>query len=148
MAATGAAGQPASTSTAQAADEPVTLVVHTAKDCPVCKLWRESASGLAFARQWPERWPQLQVVVIERKSLHGSETGELYPAELQYLFDARQQRYQLSPPVPLFEIVRNKQLVARQAGLQGWSQGIVPALQELEASRNAGRSGVAPVAPR
>ncbi len=46
MVATGAAAQPAAasgnsstpSSNARGANEPVTLVVHGAKDCPVCKL--------------------------------------------------------------------------------------------------------------
>ncbi|MBK7530846.1 hypothetical protein [Piscinibacter sp.] len=125
-------------------DEQVTLVVHTAENCPVCRVWRESPSGLAVAQQLPQRWPHLNVVYVERKSLHGSESELLYPAELQYLYQARRERYQLSPPVPLFEIVRNRQVVARQAGLQGWTDGIVPALQQLEAGRPASAQSSVP----
>jgi hypothetical protein len=117
------------------ADEQVTLVIHTAENCPICKVWRESDTGLPVAKQLPERWPHLQVVLIERKSLYGSETDSLYPAQLGYLYEARKERYQLSPPVPLFEIVRDKQVIARQAGLPGWSEGILPDLERLEASR-------------
>jgi hypothetical protein len=131
---------PAAGAGALSRDEQVTLVVHTAENCPVCKVWRESASGLSVAKQLPQRWPHLKVVYVERKSLHGSESESLYPPELQYLFEARRERYQLSPPVPLFEIVRNRQVVARQAGLQGWTDGIVPALEQLA----SGRSGLAP----
>lgn len=116
-------------------DERVTVVVHTAGNCPICKLWRVSPEGLPVARQLPQRWPQVQVVFIERPSLHGSETGSLYPPELQHLFQARQERYQLSPPVPLFEIVRGREIVTRYSGMQGWTDGILPALASLEAGR-------------
>ena len=116
-------------------DEQVTLVIHTAENCPICKVWRESASGLTVAKQLPQRWPHVDVILIERKSLYGSESESLYPTQLASLFEARKERYQLSPPVPLFEIVRAKQVVARQVGLQGWTEGILPALAQLEASR-------------
>ena len=115
-------------------DRELTLVIHTAENCPICKVWRESASGLQVAKQLPQRWPNLQVVLVERKSLYGSESESLYPAQLQHLYQARKERYQLSPPVPLFEIVRGAQVVARQGGLQGWAEGILPALERLEAN--------------
>jgi hypothetical protein len=122
--------------------ELLTLVIHTAEDCPVCKAWRESPSGLPVAKQLAERWPLLHVVFIERKQLNGSESEDLYPSELQFMYAARRDRYQLSPPVPLFEIVRGKDLLARQAGLQAWSEGIVPAVQQLEGRRES--SGARP----
>jgi hypothetical protein len=103
------AGEPASPkSLAQetADTEPVTLVVHSAKDCPVCKVWRESPSGLETARQIAKDWPELKLVFVERPSLNGSEAESLYPSDLQHLYQARRERYQLSPAVPLFELVR------------------------------------------
>jgi hypothetical protein len=139
-----AAQTPAAEPGALGHDEQVTLVVHTAQNCPVCKVWRESSSGFAVAKHLPQRWPRLKVVYVERKSLHGSEPESLYPTELQYLYQARRERYQLSPPVPLFEIVRNRQVVARQAGLQGWTDGIVPALEQLEAGRPGSPPSSAP----
>lgn len=134
------AGLLASTALAQAPaalrhDERVTVVVHTAGNCPICKLWRVSPEGLPMARQLPQRWPQVQVVIVERPSLHGSETGSLYPPELQHLYQARHDRYQLSPPVPMFEIVRGREIVTRYSGMQGWTDGILPALALLEAGR-------------
>lgn len=116
-------------------DERVTVVVHTAGNCPICKLWRVSPEGLPVARQLPQRWPQVQVVIVERPSLHGSETESLYPPELQHLYQARRDRYQLSPPVPMFEIVRGREIVTRYNGMQGWTDGILPALASLEAGR-------------
>ena len=85
-------------------DEQLTLVIHSAEDCPVCKAWRESPSGLAVATRLAQRSPLLHVVFIERKKLNGSESESLYASQLQYMYAARQERYQLSPPVPLFEI--------------------------------------------
>lgn len=134
-----AAGTPATSSApipvALGRDEQLTVVVHSAENCPICKLWRLSESGLPVARQLSQQWPKLRIVYVERKSLHGSEAEADYPAELQYLYQARQARYQLSPAVPMFEIVRNRQVVARQRGIQGWTDGIVPVVQQLEAGR-------------
>ena len=117
-----------------AVTEPVTLVVHTAKDCPVCKVWRESPSGLEAARQMAKDWPALKLVVVERTSLSGSETESLYPSELQSLYQARRERYQLSPAVPLFELVRQGKVISRHAGLQGWSEGTVAEVRALQES--------------
>ena len=114
--------------------EPVTLVVHTAKDCPVCKVWREAPSGLEAARQLAKDWPTLKVVVVERTSLSGSETESLYPPDLRDIYQARRERYQLSPPVPLFELVRQGKVISRHAGLQGWSEGTVAEIRALQES--------------
>jgi hypothetical protein len=114
--------------------EPVTLVVHTAKDCPICKVWRESPSGLATATQLPREWPRLKLVIIERDSLYGSESESLYPQELQYMYQIRSERYQLSPPVPMFEIVSQGKLISRHAGLQGWADGTVPEVRALQSA--------------
>ncbi len=127
-------------------DEPLTLVIHMAEDCPVCKVWRESSSGLAVAKQLPQTWPHLQVVFIERKSLSGSETESLYPAPLHYLYEGRKERYQLSPAVPLFEIVLRDTVIFRRSGLPGWSEGAVPTLKALEDGREGPRSPVKPPA--
>jgi tRNA A37 threonylcarbamoyladenosine synthetase subunit TsaC/SUA5/YrdC len=117
-----------------AATEPVTLVVHTAKDCPVCKVWRESPSGLETALRIAKEWPALKLVVIVRTSLNGSETESLYPSDLQSLYQARRERYQLSPAVPLFELVRQGKVISRRAGLPGWSVGTVAEVQALRES--------------
>ena len=116
-------------------DEPLVLVVHMAEDCPICKVWRESPSGLAVAKQLPQTWPHLQVVFIERKSLNGSETESLYPTPLHYLYEGRKERYQLSPAVPLFEIVLRDTVIFRRSGLPGWAEGVLPALKALEEGR-------------
>jgi len=133
---------PASASTMPAAqrpalDEPITVVVHTAEDCPICKVWRESPAGQATAEQLPRDWPRLRVVLIERKRLNGSESEALYPADLQYLYEARRERYQLSPPVPMFEIVRQGKVISRHAGMQGWTDGTLSEIRLLEANRSS-----------
>ena len=114
--------------------EPVTLVVHSAKDCPVCKVWRDSSSGLEAAQQIAKNWPELKLVVVERTSLNGSETESLYPSSLQHLYQVRREKYQLSPAVPLFEIVHQGKVISRRAGLQGWSEGTVAELRALQES--------------
>ncbi len=124
------------------AEEEVTLVVHTAADCPICKAWRESSSGLAVAQQLPRESPPVHVVFIERARLQGSETEALYPAQLLPLFRARQEKYQLSPPVPLFELVRGERVISRHAGLRGWSEGTLPEVRQIQgkpAPSTAGR---------
>ena len=127
---------------ALAPDEPLTLVVHMAEDCPVCRVWRESSSGLAVARQLPQTWPHLQVVFIERKRLNGNETESLYPTTLRYLYEGRKERYQLSPAVPLFEIVLRDTVIFRRSGLPGWSDGVLPSLKALEEGREGPRPPV------
>ena len=113
-------------------EDSVTLVVHTAADCPVCKAWRESSAGLSVAQQLPNGAPPIKVVFIERSSLHGSESESLYPPELSSLYKSRQEKYQLSPPVPLFELVRAGQVISRHAGLRGWSEGTLPEVRQLQ----------------
>ena len=125
---------------AEAATEPrgedeVTLVVHTAADCPICKAWRESDEGLPVAQRLPKEAPPIKVVFIERPSLRGSESESLYPSELGALFKARQEKYQLSPPVPLFELVRAGRVISRHAGLRGWSEGTLPEVRQLQAKQ-------------
>ena len=122
-----------------ATDESVIVVVHTAEDCPICKAWRESPAGLATAQQLPRDWPLLKIVFIERERLYGSESESLYPSELQYLFQSRRERYQLSPPVPMFEIVQGGKVLSRHAGLQGWTDGTLIEIRLLET--NLGSSG-------
>lgn len=136
----GAASAPAKPSL----DDQVTLVIHSAANCPICKVWRDSADGWPLASQLGRDWPQFQAVVIERPSLRGSESEALYPEALRHLYRVRQENYQLSPPTPLFEIVRNKRVVARQSGLQGWSDVILPSLRQLQASQ----TGSAPPPPQ
>jgi hypothetical protein len=94
-------------------DEPIYLVAHTAADCPICKVWRASSTGLPAARQLSDTWPHVHFVLIDRRSLYGSEDESLYPPELHYLFQGRKERYQLSPPTPLFEVVVRNQVVLR-----------------------------------
>jgi hypothetical protein len=130
----GEVGSPKAQAQNAAEGELATLVVHTAKDCPVCKVWRESPSGLETARQMAKNWPALKLVVVERTSLNGSETESLYPPELQTLYQARRERYQLSPAVPLFELVRQGKVISRRAGLQAWSEGTVAEIQALQES--------------
>lgn len=147
MAQTPPAAAASSTADARPQDR-VTVVIHTAENCPVCKLWRMSPQGLPVARQLPGKWPWVEVVIIERKSLHGSETEALYPPDLQFLYQARRDRYQLSPPVPLFEIVRNRQVIARHGGMEGWTGGVLPALETLQAGRAGAAARPEPVLAR
>jgi hypothetical protein len=123
---------PSANDSALRAENVVTLVVHSAADCPVCKAWRESSSGLAVAQRFPQESPPVKVVFIERASLHGSESEALYPARLLPLFKTRQERYQLSPPVPLFELVRGEQVISRHAGLRGWLEGTLPEVRQIQ----------------
>jgi len=119
-------------------DDPVYLVAHSAIDCPVCKTWRASASGLPLAKKLAETWPNVHFVLIERRYLNGSEDESLYPPELHSLYQDRRDRYQLSPPTPLFEIVIHNKVVLRQSGLQAWNEQVVPSVEELEQHREKG----------
>ena len=116
-------------------DDPVYVVAHSAVDCPVCKTWRASSSGLPLARKLSDTWPHVHFVLIDRHYLNGSEDESLYPPELHALYQDRRDRYQLSPPTPLFEVVVHNKVVLRLAGLQAWSEQVVPAVQELEQNR-------------
>jgi hypothetical protein len=138
--ATASAVQSANDGALRSEDE-VTLVVHTAADCPICKAWRESSSGLAVAQRLPKESPPVRVVLVERPSLHGSESAALYPADLQFLFKARQEKYQLSPAAPLFELVRGEQIISRHAGLRGWTEGTLPEVRHIQGQPASSSSG-------
>ncbi len=114
------------------AEDQVTLVVHTAVDCPICKAWRDSSTGRPVAQQLAKESPPINLVIIERPSLHGSESESLYPPELASLFKARQEKYQLSPPTPTFELVHGGRVISRHAGLRGWSEGTLPEVRRLQ----------------
>ena len=136
-----ASAAPSGGDSALRAEDEVTLVVHTAVDCPICKVWRESSSGLAVAQQLPKESPPVKVVFIERASLHGSESEALYPAHLLPIFKARQERYQLSPPVPLFELVRGERVLSRHAGIRGWSEGTLPEVRQIQGKPASSATG-------
>lgn len=123
---------PVVANSAPLAEDEVTLVVHTAVDCPVCKAWRESSSGFPLLRQLRQGTPPIKWVIVERPSLQGSESEALYPPELAPLFKARQEKYQLSPPTPLFELVRAGKVVSRHAGLRGWAEGTLPEIRQIQ----------------
>ena len=116
-------------------DEPLYVVAHSAVDCPVCKTWRASSTGLPLAKKMSETWPNVRFVLIERASLNGSEDESLYPPELRSLYQDRKGRYQLSPATPLFEIVIRDKVVLRLAGLQAWNDQVVPSVEKLEGNR-------------
>lgn len=117
-------------------NEPVYLVVHSAVDCPVCKLWRESSTGLAAVEKLSKTRPYLRLVIIERKSIFGSEVESLYPQELRYLFEDRRDRYQLSTSTPLFEIVVRDKVILRMPGLKNWTDNVLPALDKIDQMRD------------
>jgi hypothetical protein len=75
--------------------------------------------------------------------LYGSESESLYPPELQYLYQDRRERYQLSPPVPMFEIIRRGKVISRHAGLQGWTDGTLSEIRLLESNRSSSVPGSA-----
>jgi hypothetical protein len=116
-------------------DDPVYVVAHAAVDCPICKAWRASDSGLPLAKKFADTWPHVHFVLIDRPSVNGSEHESLYPSELRYLYRDRRERYQLSPPTPLFEIVVHDRVVLRLAGLHAWTEQVVPAVRDLERVR-------------
>lgn len=116
-------------------DDLVYVVAHSAVDCPVCKVWRASSTGLPLAMKLSETWPKVRFVLIERRYLAGSEDESLYPPELHALYQDRKGRYQLSPATPLFEIVIRDKVVLRLAGLQAWNEQVVPSVQYLERNR-------------
>jgi hypothetical protein len=118
-------------------DDPVYVVAHSAVDCPICKVWRASSSGLPLGMKLSETYPHVHFVLIDRPSLRGSETESLYPAELRFLYQERRDRYQLSPPTPLFEIVMHNRVILRLAGLQAWNEQVIPSLQKLEGLRES-----------
>lgn len=116
-------------------DDPIYVIAHSAVDCPACATWRKAADGLPATQQWAKTWPKVRLVVIERASLNGSEDASLYPPELRFLFDDRKARYQLAPPTPTFEVVVRDRMLMRQAGVQAWTEQVIPAIRILEQNR-------------
>jgi hypothetical protein len=134
VATAGGAG-PAPPATVLGRDDAIYLVVHTAVDCPVCKVWRASESGLGLARHLGQKWPMVHLVLVDRHSLYANETESLYPANLRFLYERRRDNYALAPATPTFELIVADQVVFRRAGLQAWQADVLPALEQLENSR-------------
>src|SRR6476646_1684566 len=53
--------------------DPIYRAAHTAADCPICKVWRSSSTGLSVARKLSDTWPHVHLVLIDRRTLYGSE---------------------------------------------------------------------------
>ena len=116
-------------------NDPLYVVAHSAVDCPACKMWEASSTGLPLAKKLSETWPNVRFVLIERESLNSSEEESLYPPELRSLYLDRKGRYQLSPATPLFELVIRDRVVLRLSGVQAWNEQVLPSIQKLEQNR-------------
>lgn len=116
-------------------NDPLYVVAHSAVDCPACKMWEASSTGLPLAKKLSATWPNVRFVLIERQSLNGSEDETLYPPELRSLYLDRKARFQLSPATPLFELVIRDRVVLRLSGVAAWNEQVVPSVQKLESNR-------------
>ena len=125
-------------------DEPIYVIVHSAADCKFCRRWKGRFSGEGDLRRWAKDHPLVQLVIVERPTIDGTETQAMYPRELLPIFDKRSANGKLHTGVPLFEAVIGHRIVYRTYGYSSWGSRMFPAVQALESRRGIVSQGAAP----
>jgi hypothetical protein len=116
--------------------EPITLIVHTAKDCVFCRRWEGSLGGKGDFESWAKTHPDVHLFIVEREAIAVPETVDSYPPDVQWLFERRQRKDKLSPITPTFEIFVRRKIVFKSNGLRSWDQDLFPALKDLDSRRS------------
>ena len=120
--------------------QPVLLVVHSAKDCIYCTRWKGSLGGKGEFESWAQTHPDVHLVIVDRQAIASAEVAEDYPDSVQWLFKRNQQRGNLQPGTPLFEIVVAHKTVWRSYGYHSWDRDVFPAIKDLDGRRSASGS--------
>jgi hypothetical protein len=108
---------------ARAADAKPTLVYRTAEDCPTCRYW-ERAFKPNFMASGEARAVTYREVLVH--SLTDTREKARWPADLEWL------RVQVPPKAtPRFFLVRDRAVIVRGDGIDGWTGVIVPRLKAL-----------------
>ena len=126
-----------------AADDTLYVLIHSSKDCGYCVRWKQSPAGLANAKRMVDAFPKVRVFMVERDFLDDPERIAQYPPELRFEYERRFGANDLSPGVPLFEVILQKQVVFRGAGIDQWVNKVLPAVVNIEKRRE----GAAPPPP-
>ena len=129
-----------------AADDTLYVLIHSSKDCGYCVRWKQSPAGLANAKRMVDAFPKVRVFMVERDFLDDAERIAQYPPELRFEYERRFGANDLSPGVPLFEIILKKDVVFRGAGLDQWVNKVLPAVVNIE-KRREGVAAPPPTAP-
>ena len=56
-----------------AQDEPLYVVMHSAKDCPYCTQWKRDSAGLGNAKAIVDARQHVRIFIIDRDSIRGAE---------------------------------------------------------------------------
>ncbi len=114
---------PAAARRALAADAKPTLVYLSAEDCPTCRYW-EKGYQAKFQASAAAKAVTFRTVMVH--SLRDTREKARWPADLEWL------RVQAPPQAtPRFFLVRDKQIIVRGDGIDGWTDVIVPRLKAL-----------------
>jgi hypothetical protein len=121
----GAIAAPALARRARAADARPTLVYLSAEDCPTCRYWEKRFKS-KFEASAESRAVDFRTVMVH--SLTDLREKARWPADLEWL------RVQVpEQATPRFFLVRDKRIVVRGDGIDGWNDVIVPRLKKLAA---------------
>lgn len=122
--------------------QPILLVMHSAKDCIYCARWKGSLGGKGEFESWAQSRPDVHLIIVERDAIAGAERAEDYPDTLQWLYRRHQERAQLQPGTPMFEVFVVRKMVWRSYGYQSWARDVFPALKDLEQRRTSAISSM------
>ncbi|MGF6634774.1 hypothetical protein OKW39_001925 [Paraburkholderia sp. MM6662-R1] len=118
-------------------DDPLVLVIHSARDCTWCARWMGFLGGKHDFESWAQGRSNVGLLVVERDAIAGVETSANYPPEAQWMFEWARHIGNLKPRTPTFEIYVGRTVVWRSAGYYSWARSVFPALKELEGRRAA-----------
>lgn len=117
--------------------EPLLLVMHSAKDCKYCARWKGLLGGKPEYESWIKSHPDDHLIIVEREAMASIEEAVDYPEDLRWLFERKQQRGNIKPETPTFEIVLGQKVLWRSAGYRSWDQDVFPAIKDLDSRRLA-----------
>ena len=123
-----------------APDDVLYVLIHSAVDCPYCRIWKTASDGLASAKKIVDARPKVRMFLVERQSLDGVEQRSQYPEELLFEFERRKAGNKLAPGVPSFDVFLRGKLVYSTSGVVRWTTEVIPVLLTLEGRRDEARA--------
>lgn len=124
--------------------QPILLVVHSAKDCVYCARWKGALGGKGEFESWAQNRPDVHLIIVEREAIAGAERADDYPDTLQWLYKRHQEKTQLQPGTPMFEVFVVRKMVWRSYGYHSWARDVFPALKDLDQRRASAVSSMEP----
>lgn len=116
-------------------DEPLLLIMHSAKDCEWCARWKGFLGGKHDFESWAQNHPGDRLVIVERSAIAATEVSDDYPDELQWLYQRNLRRGHLKSRTPMFEVVVGKHVVWHWPGYYSWDKAVFPAIKDLDSRR-------------